>query len=328
MNAGLGLLTWPDYLSPEGISEFEAEFDLALELEIVASADELLARMRGPGPAPDLLCPPDYAVRQLQSEGLLLTLDKRKLPNLSHLAPEFQLGRPHDPNGEVSVIKDWGTTGYMVRTDTITESPRSWADFWQLAERHSGRVSVLDSQSEVIGAALKLRGHSYNAEADEPLAQARQELLRLKPFVGYFETAYRPLLESGRVVLALGWNGDAATLKAAGLPLAYVIPEEGSQIWEVDWAIAAGAANPETAHNFIDYQLRPTVAAREAGYTRYATPNASAFKQLGAQLRTDPATYPSEQLMARLEYGMPLTAEGARRRAALWAEFRGDARRR
>jgi spermidine/putrescine transport system substrate-binding protein len=326
VRSGLVLLTWPDYLSLEGIAEFEAEFDLALELEIVASADELLARMRRPGPAPDLLCPPDYAVRQLQTERLLLTVDKRKLPNLSHLAPEFQLGRPHDPKGEVSVIKDWGTTGYLVRTDLVAEPGRSWADFWNLAERHPGRVSLLDSQSEVIGAALKLRGHSYNAEDEPALAEARQELLRLKPTIGYFETGYRPLLESGQVVLALGWNGDAASLKAAGLSLAYVIPEEGSQIWEIDWAIAAGAPNPAEAHNFIDYQLRPEVAAREAAFTRYATPNASAFEQLDPRIRTDPGTYPSEEVMARLEYGMPLTPTGARRRAVLWAEIRGHPR--
>lgn len=320
----LTLLTWPDYLSPEGIAEFEAEFEIALELEIVGSADELLARMRSPGPGPDLLCPPDYAVRQLKGEGLLLTLDRRRLPNLAHLAPEFQSGRPHDPDTEISVIKDWGTTGYMVCTDLIAEPGSSWADFWALAERNSGRVSLLDSQSEVIGAALKLRGHSYNAEDGPALAEARQELLRLRPTIGFFETGYRPLLESGQAVLALGWNGDAASLKAAGLPMAYVIPEEGSQIWEVDWAIAAGASNPEAAHQFIDYQLRPEVAAREAAFTHYATPNATALKQLGVEARADPATYPSKEVMARLEYGMPLTAEGAIRRAALWAEIRGQ----
>jgi len=320
----LTLLTWPNYLSPQGKEEFEAEFELSLELEIVASADELLSRMRSEGPAPDLLCPPDYAVRQLKQDGLLLTLDPRRLPNFAHLAPEFQSGRPHDPKGEVSVIKDWGTTGYMARTDSIAEPGRSWADFWALAERHSGQVSVLDSRSELIGAALKRRGHSYNAEDEPALAQARQDLLRLRPAIGFFETGYRPLLESGQVVLALGWNGDAASLRAAGLPLAYVIPEEGSQIWEVDWAIAAGAANPEAAHEFIDYQLRPEVAAREAAYTRYATPNASALKLLAADIRTDPATYPPRAIMARLEYGMPLTRLGARRRAVLWAELRDE----
>ena len=180
----LRLLIWPDYLSPETISEFQAEFELVLELEIVASADELLALVRTPGHPLDLLCPPDYAVRQLRQEGSLLPLDKRLLPNLSHLAPEFRSGRPHDTGGEVSVIKDWGTTGYMVRTDQVGGPGCSWADFWRLAERHSGQVSVLDSQSEVIGAALKLRGHSYNADDEPALAEARQEQLRLKPTIG------------------------------------------------------------------------------------------------------------------------------------------------
>jgi spermidine/putrescine transport system substrate-binding protein len=322
----LVLLTWPDYLSPESAAEFEAERGIALQTEVVASADELLARLRGSDPAPDLLCPPDYAVRQLWAEGLLLPLDPDRLPNLAHLAAEFRSGRPHDPRGEVSVVKDWGTTGFMFRTDRIPQPAQSWADFWELADRNRGRVSVLDSQGEVIGAALKLHGHSYNAEDEAGIEDARRALRRLRPAVGHVSTAYRPLVESGQVDLALGWNGDAAALQAAGLPVRYVIPEEGSQIWEVDWAIAARADNPKAAHGFIDYQLRPEVAAREARYTRYATPNASALALLPAEVQTDPTTYPPRSVRDRLEYGMPLSPEGMARRAELWEEFRSPAR--
>ena len=88
--------------------------------------------------------------------------------------------------------------------------------------------------------------------------------------------------------------------------------------------VVAGAANPEKALAFIDYQLRPEVAAREAAYTRYATQNASAFKRLDQKLQADPATYPTAEVIGRLEYGMPLTPEGVERRAELWAELRGQ----
>jgi spermidine/putrescine transport system substrate-binding protein len=76
-------------------------------VEVVPSAAELVERVRT-GPAPDVIVPPEYAVRELSVEGRLLTLDHERLPNLRHLVPRFRTGRAHDPDGRVSVIKDWG----------------------------------------------------------------------------------------------------------------------------------------------------------------------------------------------------------------------------
>lgn len=319
----LTLLIWPDYINPATLAAFEAETGVGVRLEIVPSAAELVERMRAPGPAPDVLVPPDYAVRELSAEGRLAALDPGQLPNLSHLEPRFRMGRPHDPQGLVSVVKDWGTTGFMHRTDRIPEAPGSWADFWALAVRFSGRTSVLDAPGEVIGAALKRRGHSYNAADPAALAQARQDLLDLKPHLRAFETNYRPLMTAGDVWLSLGWNGDAAALAAAGVPVRYVVPAEGSQIWEDDWAIAAEAPDPEAAHLFVDFVLRPEIAAQEARYTRYATGNRSAYALLEEGLRNDPSTYPPAEVLAKLEAGLPLDAEGSRAREALWREVRG-----
>jgi spermidine/putrescine transport system substrate-binding protein len=278
--------------------------------------------MRAAAPPPDMIVPPDYAVRELSVEGRLLTLDHERLPNLQHLDPRFRTGRAHDPESRVSVIKDWGTTGFMYRLDVVTTHlppkrsgagpvVQSWAGFWALAEKYSGQVTVLNSPGEVIGAALKMRGRSYNAADAESLAQAREDLLWLKPHVRAFETDYKPLLTSGEVCLSLGWNGDAAALNAAGVRVKYVVPGEGSQIWEDDWAIAAGAPHPEAAHTFLNFVLRPEVAAQEARYTRYATGNRAALAMLDDDIRDDPSTY------------LPLDAEGNRRREELWREVRG-----
>ena len=323
MQAELTLLTWPDYINPLTLEQFEAESGVKVRLEIVPSAVELLQRMRAGGAAPDLLVPPDYAVRELNAEGRLLTLNHALLSNLHHLDPHFLHDRTHDPEGRVSVVKDWGTTGFMYRTDIIRESPRSWADFWSLAEKYSRRVTVLDSPGEVIGAALKMRGHSYNAADAEALAKAQADLLRLKPHLHAFETNYRPLLASGTVCLSLGWNGDAAALLAQGLPLQYVIPAEGSQIWEDDWTIASDTLHPKAAHAFLNFVLRPAIAAQEARYTGYATGNGSARALLDERIRSDPSIYPPESVLQKLEMGMPLDVEGQARRAALWRTVRG-----
>ena len=323
MTQQLTLLTWPDYINPLTLEQFEAEYQAKVNLEIVPSAVELIERMKSDGTTPDVLCPPDYAVRELNAEGRLAQLDHAKLSNFEHLEKRFQLGRPHDAESRVSVIKDWGTTGFLYRTDMIYEEPKSWADFWRLSEKFSGRITVLDSPGEVIGAALKMRGHSYNASSPDLLAGARNDLLYLKPHLLAFETNYKPLLISGEACMALGWNGDAAALTAQEIPIKYVVPSEGSQIWEDDWAIAADSRNQELAHIFLNFVLRPVIAAQEARYTRYATGNRSALELLDDEMREDPSTYPPEEVLQKLEAGMPLDADAQRIREELWNEVRG-----
>lgn len=318
----LTLLTWPDYIAPKTVADFENEFGVKVDLEIVPSAVELIERMMGDSPGVDVLCPPDYAVRELGAANRLADLDHTKLTNGIHLDGRFQAGRPHDPQNRISIAKDWGTTGFMYRMDAIHSEPRSWKDFWQLADKFSGKVTVLDSPGEVIGAALKMRGRSYNDASEEGLSDARNDLLALKPHLLAFETDYKPLLASGEACLSLGWNGDAAVLASRGVPIRYVVPAEGSQIWEDDWAISASAPDPELAHAFLNFVLRPEIAAQEARYTRYATPNRSALELLEREIREDHSTYPPAEVMAKLEAGMPLDAKGGTRRAELWNEIR------
>jgi len=323
MKNTLTLLTWPDYIDPQTLQQFESEFGISVQLEIVPSAVELIERMQAQDPGVDVLVPPDYAVRELNSQSRLLKLDHSQLPNLEHLESRFYRGRPHDPESLVSVVKDWGTTAFMYRTDVVNETLESWADFWRFAEKVSGCVTVLDSPGEVIGAALKRRGHSYNASSPEELAGARDDLLKLRPHLLAFETNYKPLLASGKACLSLGWNGDAAALIAQGIPIRYIVPSEGSQIWEDDWTIAAEAPHPDLAHAFLNFVLRPDVAAREARYTRYATGNHSAWALLDEDMRNDLSTYPPQELLAKLESGMPIDVDGQKRREELWKEVRG-----
>ena len=111
MTQQLTLLTWPDYINPITLEQFESEFGVKVNLEIVPSAVELIERMKSDGPAPDVLCPPDYAVRELGAQGRLAALDHAKLSNFGHLEKRFQLGRPHDAQSRVSIIKDWSRIG-------------------------------------------------------------------------------------------------------------------------------------------------------------------------------------------------------------------------
>ena len=83
MTEQLTLLTWPDYINPATLAQFESEFGARVNLEIVPSAVELIERMTSDGPAPDVLCPPDYAVRELGALGRLAALDHARLSNFA-----------------------------------------------------------------------------------------------------------------------------------------------------------------------------------------------------------------------------------------------------
>ncbi len=66
--------------------------------------------------------------------------------------------------------------------------------------------------------------------------------------------------------------------------------------------IPAGAPNPEAAHAFINYILDPQVGARLSNFNQYATPNTAAMEHVNPQDRANPAIYPPEEVIAKMEY--------------------------
>ena len=52
--------------------------------------------------------------------------------------------------------------------------------------------------------------------------------------------------------------------------------------------------------------LRPEIAAQEARYTRYATGNSDARALLDEGMRNDPSIYPTDEIVQKLEEGLPL----------------------
>jgi len=87
--------------------------------------------------------------------------------------------------------------------------------------------------------------------------------------------------------------------------LRYVIPREGTIRWVDTLAIPADAPHPAEAHAFIDYLMRPGVAARNANYVRSATVNSAAMPMIDEAFRSDPNVYPAAEMRAKL---VPLLA--------------------
>lgn len=318
----LNLYNWSDYIHPDLIPEFNAQFGGSIVQDFYASNEDLLAKLQAGAPGYDVVVPTGYMVQILANEGFLLELDHSRLPNISHMDPVF-MDQPWDPGNRYSVPKDWGTTGFGYRNDVITGQPESWADFWALAQEHSSRVSVLDVNVDVVGAALKLFGYSWNSVDPGELEQAKQKLLELKPHVSTITSVYKDLIKTQETVLSMGWNGDflALAFEDPPVPVTYVVPREGTELWMDNWCILKSAPHPNAAFAFLNYMMDPQVCAREIEYTYYAQANKDAFSLIPEEIRNDPGIYPAPEVIAKLEPTADRGPEGTRLLDEVWAAF-------
>src|SRR3954447_7000177 len=156
---------WADYVNPKTYPAFTKATSVKVKKDFFKSNEELQAKLQGGATGYDLAAPTGYMVQILAEDGKLEPIDWSLLPNVKkNIDPKFQ-GLPYDPDNKWSVPKDWGTTGFMYRSDKIKEKPTSWEEFYALAKgRASGKVTVLDGIPEVIGSTAVMLGYSYNTE--------------------------------------------------------------------------------------------------------------------------------------------------------------------
>ena len=128
---------------------------------------------------------------------------------------------------------------------------------------------------------------------------------------------------SGDVGAAQAWAVTAAqAIAAAPHKLAFSFPSEGFPRYADNVAILRESGRIEAAHRFINYLLRPQVAAAIVETTRTAACNGAAQAFLPDALRSDPVLYPPAETLARGEWFAPQSAASQRLRDRLWTEIK------
>ena len=134
---------------------------------------------------------------------------------------------------------------------------------------------MLDSADDIMPAALHYLGLDPNTTAQADFDKAAELLIKIRPNVRKFNSSeYLNALASGEICLIVGWSGDIkqAQKRAAeakgGIEIGYAIPKGGAQMFFDNFAIPKDAKNVAEAHAFIDYMLRPEVAAKNSNFSR------------------------------------------------------------
>ncbi len=315
----LNVFNWSDYIAPTTVTGFEREYGCRVRYGIYESNEEMLARVMGGNSGWDIVFPTDYLVTPMRVNGLLAPIQKQLLKNLGNLQAAFQ-----EPEWDPMLA--WSVP-YMVIAAGIAynrklvPAPVAWADLW--SSRLRGRLTMLDDPFDVMGACLKKLGYSINVTNVGELNEAQHQAISQKPLLrAYLNAEVRDQLVSGDVLAAQMWNTTAQQAMDASSDVGFVYPSEGYAVYPDCMVILRESKRQELAHKFLDYMLRPAVAAANALAARTTSTNAGARPLLPDAFRNNPVLYPPPEIVARGEWAKTTAPETQRLRDRLWTEIK------
>ena len=329
---------WSDYIDPDVVTEFENSTGIKVVLDVFDGQDMLETKLLTGGSGYDIAVVASDKLGRLVSAGVLQKLDYSLLPSSKNLDAELHAALARiDPGNAHALGYHWGTTGIGYDMGRLKElAPDAPADSWSLlydprfVTRMAGcGVSMVDAPSEIIATALMAQGRDPNDLSPESLSAAEALLLKIRPSIRKID--YLTQIEdlaNGSQCLAITWPADIlrarvrAEESGKNVDLRYVIPREGTIRWVDTLAIPADAPHPAEAHAFIEFLMRPEVAARNANYIGGATANAAAMPMIDEALRSDPNVYPTPEMRAKLVPLRMRTEEESRAENRVWTRFR------
>lgn len=307
-----------EYIDPQILKDFEKETGIKVVYDTFASNEDLYIKIASGNTPYDVIVPSDYMIERLKNEDRLQKLDLNKIPNAKNVKEEFKHSA-FDKDDEYSLPYFLGTVG-IVYNKTMVKGPiTSWNDLWD--KQYTNQIIMYNSQRDSIAVALKKLGYSMNSTDEKELEEAKKELIAQKPLVyAYLTDDGRDVIVQGDAAMMVMYSGDAAYMINENENLDYVIPKEGSNIWMDSMVIPKDAENVDSAHEFINYMLKPEVAAKNAQYCMgYTSPVEGAREMLPEELKNSKVAYPDYKNLPELEFYKDL-GESVKLYDRVWTE--------
>ena len=332
------IYNWSDYIGETTLADFQKETGIKPVYDVFDSNETLEGKLLAGRTGYDVVVPSNHFLGKQIKAGAFQKLDKSKLTNYSNLDPVLlKRLEKNDPGNQYAVPYLWGTNGIGYNVGKIkavlgVDKIDSWAMLFEpenIKKLSSCGVSFLDSGDEMIPAMLNYLGLDPNSQNPEDYKKAEAQLLKIRPYVTYFNSSkYISDLANGEICVAAGFSGDVFQAKARaaeankGIDIAYVIPNEGGNLWFDVLAIPRDATNVKEAHAYINYLLKPEVIAKVSDSVGYANPNPKAGELMDQAVRTDEAVYPSQAVVDKLYVNSELPPKIQRLMTRSWTKVK------
>lgn len=335
----VNIFNWSDYITDDVLEQFTQETGIRVNYDVYDSNDTLEARLLAGSSGFDVVVPTATFLQRQIAAGVYQPLNRDLLPNLANMDPVLMAAAAnHDPENEHATIYMWGTTGIGYNIDMVAE--RLGEDFevdtWALifdpeiaSQLADCGISWLDAPADMYPAAFAWMGLDPQSTDAADFEAATEMMLAARAHVRYFHSSqYISDLANGETCVAVGWSGDvlqaADRADAAGqdVNVWYAIPREGAMQWFDMMGIPADAPNPENAHAFIDFIMRPEISAAITNYVWYPNANAASWGLVDEEIFTDPAIFPTEEVTETLFTGVTYDSRTDRTATRLWTRVR------
>ncbi len=307
----VNVYNWADYIAPDTIQKFGAEYGIKVNYDIYDSSEVVDVKLLAGSSGYDVVVHSSQFSSRLAPIGIYEKLDYSRLDNTRHLDQDLIAKTDvYERTRGYSIPYHWGSTGYAYNEKLVRERlpdhPMDSGDVLFDPEIVSKLadcgVSLLDGPTDLFPMVLAYLGRDPNAVDDENLAAAEAQLKLVRPYIRYFSNQKMTSdLPNQEVCVAMSWSGDyiQAMLRAkeAGLDLdlRYTMPKEGSGLWVDGVYIPSDAPHKDNAYLFLNFLMRPEIAAGIANQVWYANSNKSAREFMHPELLVNPAIYPDEE---------------------------------
>jgi putrescine transport system substrate-binding protein len=337
-DAVLNVYNWADYIGETTIADFEAATGISVNYDVYSSTEEMQAKMLAGMTGYDVVDVAGLDLPRFNAAGILLPLDRSKLPGWKNLDPEIlRIFDTWDAGNRHGVPYMWGSVGVTYNVDLVRERLPD-ADLTSLdvlfkpenAEKLADcGISILDSPQDIIPMVLRYLGLDGNTTNIADYQAVVEAFRPIRPFIQTFDnTNYLNTIPNGEVCAVTNWSGDYATALAraeeagVAINLAYFVPATGAPAWADCLSIPADAPHPGNAHVFLEYMLQPEVIAACTNYVNYANANAAATPLVDPSISGDPAIYPDAETVKRMWAPTPYSEEQDRAMSRAWTEIR------
>ena len=289
--------------------------------EYFNSEQEMLTKLRTNPGAYDVVLINAAFTPQAQDEGLIGPVDGAKIANLADVPENLSGNEDLNAGGALHGVPwTWGLTSFAVNTNEFDEAPASIEVFWD--QSYEGKVSIRDDALEAVQFAAIATGQDINNIAD--LDAVKDKLSALMPQIKTYwgsENDWNQFMAAGDLAVATFWSGSASRSMSAGLPVEFVVPEEGAIGWLDGLSIPASSTKQDAAHAFINWMIDPDFYVKWAADGAPASANAKAAAALpddafNKRILGDP------EVVARVQFQRPVSDENREKYLELWQSLK------
>jgi len=329
----LHLYNWNNYIAPETVQRFEAFCKCKVVQTYYGDNEEMLAKLAAGAKGYDIIVPTGNALDALIKQKALKPLDKSQLPNIKNMNPAY-MNTDFDKGNQYSVPYAYTITLIGYNDQKVKElgvPVDSWATIFDPAilAKIKGKVTVLDSANELMAAAMKYRGYSVNDTDEKHWEEAKNVILRAKPYWAAFNgTSYIKELTVGNIWVVHGYSSDIfqadidAQKAGRKFHIRASLPKEGAVLALDNMVIHKDAPRPDLALKFINFMMDGKNAAELTNLIGSGNPNADAAKYIKPEIAKNTAIFPDKATLARLEMLKDLNGKQRRALNRIWTEIR------